>query len=230
MGKLGKEEVDKIHVLLGEGFNKTEVAAKLGIDRKTVASYAVGADSPLVMQEKTSKPRLSDGIMKRLYDLQGILSANSVLDALETAYRDEVAAVKFKLNLWEVYAPFGEEFTVEGLIKKLVEYIEETEGELKLYMDGYPEDQKTIAELKEAGQARYDEGHEAGYEEARLDFALYIKCSYCGKPILIEPMKRTHSIIAGFLLDSEWGHGSCVNRAEYEHEAGSRALRAELMK
>ena len=230
MGKLGKKEVDQIHVLLGEGFNKTEVATKLGINRKTVASYAVGADSPLVMQEKTSKPRLSDGIMKRLYDLQGILSANSVLDALETAYRDEVAAVKFKLNLWEVYAPFGEEFTVEGLIKKLVEYIEETKGELKLYMDGYPEDQKIIAELKEAGQARCDEGHEAGYEEAKREYALSVRCIFCDRPILIEPMGRGHAIITSLLSEVGWGHTSCRNQAQYDSERGSRALRAELMR
>jgi len=168
--------------------------------------------------------------MKRLYDLQGILSANSVLDALETAYRDEVAAVKFKLNLWEKYASENEEFTVEALIEKLKEYIEETEGELKLYMNGYPEDQKTIAELKEAGQARYDEGHEAGYEEAKREHALYVRCTFCDRPILIEPMGRGHAIITSLLSEVGWGHTSCRNQAQYESERGTHALRDELMR
>lgn len=228
MPKIRKETVDEIRRLGVKGYTNTEIGEQLGVSRGTARKYRVGSSS--VLMKDRGELSLSDGILRRLYDLQGVLGVSSIADAVERAYRDEVSAMKFKLNLWEKYAAEGEEFSIEGLINKLVEYIEETEGELKLYMDGYPEDQKTIAELKEAGQARYDEGHEAGYEEARLDFALYIKCSYCGKPILIEPMKRTHSIIAGFLLDSEWGHGSCVNRAEYEHEAGSRALRAELMK
>ena len=168
--------------------------------------------------------------MKRLYDLQGILSANSVHDALETAYRDELSAVKFKLNLWEKYASENEEFTVEGLIKKLVEYIEETEGELKLYMDGFPEDQKIIAELKEAGQTRYDEGHEAGYEEAKREHALYVRCIFCGRPILIEPMGRGHAIITSLLSEVGWGHTSCRNQAQSDSERGSHALRAEMMR
>jgi len=44
---------------------------------------------------------------------QRALGASSVADAVERAYRDEVAAMKFKLNLWEEYAGGGEEYTHE---------------------------------------------------------------------------------------------------------------------
>jgi predicted transcriptional regulator len=229
MGKLKKEAVNEIRRLGEEGYTTTEIADRVDVHRDTVRKYLVGADSPLVV-EKTGEPRLSDGVTKRLYDLQGILSANSVLDALETAYRDEVAAVKFKLNLWEEYAPYGREFTIEGLIEELTGYVEDLEHDLKIYLDGYPEDQKTIAELKEAGQARYDEGHEAGYEEAKREHALYVGCIFCDRPILIEPMGRGHAIITSLLSEVGWSHTSCRNQAQSDSERGSRALRAELMR
>ena len=224
-----KEIIDEIRRLGGEGYTITEIVNMVDAGRDAVRKYLVGGDSSVVL-DGTEGVGLSDGVTKRLYDLQGVLGASSIADAVERAYRDEVAVMKFKLNLWEEYAPFGEEFTVEGLIKKLVEYIEETKGELKLYMDGYPEDQKIIAELKEADQARYDEGHEAGYEKAKREYALYVRCIFCDRPILIEPMGRGHAIITSLLSEVGWGHTYCRNQAQSDSERGSRALRAELMR
>jgi len=231
MGKLGKKMVDRIHAMLEEGYSKTETANELGLTRKTVASYAIDTElKPIQNDSGKMDLSLGDGVVKDLYDMQGILGASSIADAVKRAYRDEVAVMKFKLNLWEVYALHGEEFTVEGLIDKLVEYIEEVEYELKIYTDGYPEDQKTIAELKEADQVKYDEGYQTGYGKAKQDHAIFANCVYCDNPYQVQPMSKAHRFISEILSANEWGHISCENQAQHESERGTRALRDELMR
>ena len=229
MGKLRKDVIDEIRRLGGEGYTITEIADMVDASRDAVRKYLVDGDSSVVL-DGAEGVGLSDGVTRRLYDLQGVLSASSIADAVERAYRDEVAVMKFKLNLWEVYALHGEEFTVEGLIDKLVEYIEEVEYELKIYTDGYPEDQKTIAELKEADQVKYDEGYQTGYGKAKQDHAIFVNCVYCGNPYQVQPMSKAHRFISEILSANEWGHISCENQAQHESERGTRALRDELMR
>lgn len=223
MGKLKKEIVNEIRRLGEEGYTTAEIADSLNVHRDTVRKYRVGAGSSVVLKN-TGESRLSDGVRKRLYDLQGILGAESVLDALETAYRDEVSAQKFKLTLWGEYAPYGEEFTVEGLVQKLKEFAEELESELKIYEDGYAEDQQTIKGLEVSSRTKYDEGYEAGYGKAKQDHAIFVGCSYCDRPIPIEPMGAAHATITNLLSEVGWGHALCINQAQYESEKGIRRL------
>ena len=189
--------------------------------------YLVGAGSSLVL-EKNGEPRLSDGVMKTLYDLQGILGASSIADAVERAYRDEVAAMKFKLNLWEEYAPYGEEYTLEGLINVLVENVEELESELKVYTDGYAVDSQTIIELKDGAQTVYEMGEASGYQAGMEDFAIHVRCVHCEKPILVEPKGSGHALIMSLVSEIGVGHSSCINRVQYKRDAGSHDLEKAL--
>lgn len=204
MGKLRKDVIDEIRRLGGEGYTQTEIADTINVDRGTVRKYLVGADSPLVL-EKTGEPRLSDGVMKTLYDMQGIMGCSSIADAVIKAYRDELSAIKFKLNTWEEYAPYGEEFSVEGLIEKLLTYGKELESELHVYEDGYSEDQKTITDLREKIQERYDEG----YAQGRRDYMIVFRCSRCGGPIAIRPGDEVHEYLMERLAKDRWQHAQC---------------------
>jgi len=105
VGKLGKETVDRIRALLGEGYNKAEVANKLGITRKTVGKYAVDTESSLV-REASGKMSLSldSDITTVLYDMQGVMGAPSLVGAVKQAYRDEVSVAKLKVTHWPTYA------------------------------------------------------------------------------------------------------------------------------
>ena len=57
MGRLGKKMIDRIRAMLAEGYSKTETATELGIDRKTVASYAVDTESPLRREDSGARAR-----------------------------------------------------------------------------------------------------------------------------------------------------------------------------
>jgi len=229
VGKLRKEVIDRIRDMSTSGYTDTEIAEKLDVDRKSVSKYKVDAGSSIVL-DGAEGLGLSDGITRRLYDLQGILSASSIADAVERAYRDEVAAIKFKMTSWEEYTLGDEEFTFEAMIMKLLGYIEDLEFDQKIHEKGYVEDRATIANLKEVAQAKYAEGHEAGYSEAMQKYAIRYRCAYCGDACLMMPNRNDHKYIVEVLAEAGWGHLSCVRHAEYERGAGSRALRAELMK
>lgn len=98
MGKLKKEVVDEIRRLGEEGYSIAEIVDRVDAGRDSVRKYLVSADSSIDL-DGAEGPRLSDGITRRLYDLQGILSASSIADAVERAYKDELAAMKFKFTL-----------------------------------------------------------------------------------------------------------------------------------
>lgn len=225
MGKLSKTEIDRIQALLGEGYNKTEVATKLGINRKTVATYAVDA-GPSLVQVDSGKVSLSlgDDVTKILYDLMGVMGAPSILGAVKQAYLDTVALTKLKVTHWPVYSEEGEAFTVEEMIERLVGFI--------TYLEKAAiEDRKSIREaeaeserLKELAEVKYDDG----YEKGKLDFAIHVKCVHCNGAILIEPRGVGHRTIVNLALEGGVAHTHCINRARYTREAGSRALEAAL--
>ena len=104
MGKLGKGEIDQIHTLLGEGYSKVEVATKLGINRKTVASYALDT-GPSLVQVDSGKVSLSlgDDITKLLYDMQGVMGAPSIIGAVKQAYQNAVSLARLRVTHWEVF-------------------------------------------------------------------------------------------------------------------------------
>ena len=83
MGKLRKTELDQIHALLGEGYSYVGVAAKLGINRKTVATYAVDT-GPSLVQVDSGKVSLSlgDDVTKILYDMMGVMGNSSIIGAM----------------------------------------------------------------------------------------------------------------------------------------------------
>ena len=89
MGKLGKGEIDRIRALLGEGYNKTEVATKLGVNRKTVSAYAVDTGPSLVQVDsgKVSPHDFPQELMKIYGDDWRILYAlfRRLFDSLYTA-------------------------------------------------------------------------------------------------------------------------------------------------
>lgn len=204
MGKLRKEVIDDIRRLGEEGYSQVEIADSLSVDRGTVRKYMVGVDSPLVLEDKLS---VSNGLMKRLYDLQGILGASSIADAVERAYRDEVSAVKFKVSAWEEYASDGGEFSVEGLIEQLLKHIKDVEDELNATSRITRE---MIANLKDLVQRRYDEG----YEEGQSDHAIYIPCAYCRRPYQVKPLSEAHGVITRMMIENGWGHSVCADRSE----------------
>ena len=231
MGKLGKKSVERIRAMLEEGYSLTETAAELGHTRKTVASYAVDTEpSPVQKDSGKMDLPLGDGDVKVLYKLQGILGASSISDAIERAYRDELAAMKFKPLIWDTKkyrsATEGKQFTVEELIKILMNNIESAEKDLDEFTEGYHKDVKIIAELEEATQAKFEEGLEQG----RDNHAIYVGCPYCRKPYQVEPLSFTHEVITKHLVQGGWGHDACVKKDEYSGGAGSRVLRAEMMR
>ena len=227
MGKLGKEAVDQIHVLLGEGFNKTEVATKLGINRKTVASYAADTGTSLVREDSgRAGLSLDSEITKVLYDMQGVMGASSLIGAVKQAYLDAVSLAKLRVTHWPVYTDGDEEFTAEAMIQRLVDFIDFQESGISDFMESIREDKAEIERLEEFAEERYEEG----LEEGRRDNAIYVKCVYCGKPYQVKPLSKPHGVITQALAELGWGHASCARNDEYNRGAGSRALEAEMMR
>ncbi|MCW3988818.1 MAG: hypothetical protein NWE88_01935 [Candidatus Bathyarchaeota archaeon] len=225
MGKLGKTVVDQIHTLLEQGFNKTEVASKLGINRKTVATYAVDT-GPSLVQVDFGKVSLSldDDITRLLYDMQGVMGAPSIIGAVKQAYQNEVSLARLRVTHWEVYSGGDEGFTAEAMIQHLLSFIDYQEDELKDNMKSLRDAEAEIERLTELAEEKFEEG----LEEGRRDNAIYVRCAYCGKPYQVTPLSETHREITKALLDLGWGHAACVSRDEYQRGAGSRALGAAL--
>lgn len=230
MGKLGKTVVDQIHALLEQGFNKTEVASKLGISRKTVASYAVDTEQPpgLVGHGDMGLPPDNE-ITKLLYEMQGIMGTQTLLEAAQQALRDSISTARLRVTHWPKYS--GDEgFSVEGLIRKLLEHIEDLTYDQSIHDEGYVADQVTIVNLKEEVQSKSDASYAEGYSKASQDYAIYVGCVYCGRPCLVRPRSQAHRFISEMLSGSDWGHVGCANRAQYEAERGSQELQAEMMR
>jgi len=225
VGKLGKETVDRIRALLGEGYNRTEVASKLGINRKTVASYAVDTRS-LFVREDSGKAGLSldNEITKILYDMQGVMGASSLIGAVKQAYQDVVSVAKLRVTHWPTYADDDEEFTVEAMIQRLVDFIDYQENMRNDDLEALFEADAEVERLKEFAEERYEEG----FEQGKRDNAIYVRCAYCGKPYQVTPQSETHGVVTQTLLELGWGHASCVRKDEYRRSAGSRALETAL--
>ena len=223
MGKLKKEVVDEIRRLGEEGYTTAEIADSVGVHRDTVRKYRIGGDSAVVL-DGAKWLGLSDGITRRLYDLQGILGTSSIADAVERAYRDEVSAAKFKTTLWGEYSIGDEKFTVAAFIEKVLEYVRDLEEERDFGQEMVGKGLETIANLKEQVQSSYDEGYKAG----KSDHAVYLPCAYCGRPWQIKPLSDAHRAITEMMIENGWGHGVCADRFEDERGAGSRRLNVEL--
>ena len=225
MGKLGKEGVDQIRALLGAGYSKVEVATEMGIDRKTVAKYAVDT-GPSLVQVDSGKVSLSlgDDVTKILYDMMGVMGNSSIIGAVKQAYLDTVALTKLKVTHWPVYAEKEEVFTAASMIERLVNFIDFLETEQREWFNSLREAVAENERLKELAEERFEEG----LEEGRRDNAIYVRCAYCGKPYQVTPLSETHREITKALLDLGWGHAACVSRDEYQRGAGSRALEAVM--
>ncbi len=174
MGRLGKEEIDQIHVLLGEGYNKSEVAAKLGINRKTVATYAVDT-GPSLVQVDSGKMSLSlgDDITKLLYDMQGVMGAPSVLGAVKQAYQNAVSLARLRVTHWEIYSGGDEGFTAEAMIQHLLNFIDYQEDESKDNMKSLRDAEAENERLTELAEEKYEEG----LEEGLRDNAINVPCA-----------------------------------------------------
>jgi len=227
VGKLGKEGIDQIRALLGAGYSKVEVATEMGIDRKTVAKYAVDT-GPSLVQVDSGKVSLSlgDDVTKILYDMMGVMGNSSIIGAVKQAYLDTVALTKLKVTHWPVYAEKEEVFTAASMIERLVNFIDFLETEQREWFNSLREAVAENERLKELAEERFEEG----LEEGRRDNAIYVRCAYCGKPYQVTPLSETHREITKALLDLGWGHAACVRRDEYHRGAGSRALEAEMIR
>ena len=117
MPKLRKETIDGILELIKEGYRDVEIADKLGVTRQTAAKYRHQGDvktHPLKLLE-TSDPGpspLPSKVVKQLYDLQGVLGAESLEEAVDIAYKNLCTASKYMLKYEGVD-------TVEGVILRL---------------------------------------------------------------------------------------------------------------
>ena len=207
MGKLKKEVIDKIRRLGGEGYSITEIVDMVDAGRDAVRKYLVDGDSSVVL-DGAGGAGLSDGITRRLYDLQGILSASSISDAVERAYRDEVSAVKFKLAHWEKYAAEDEEFSIEGMVKHLTEHIRDLEFDDKIATNIWEKNKAEIVELKESAEERYEEG----YQKGQNDYGLLVPCTICGNPITLTSGTEIHRHIVEFCREQGIIHNDCIPR------------------
>ena len=227
MGRLGKEGIDQIRVLVGAGYSKKEIATEMGIDRKTVAKYADDT-GPSLVQVDSGKVSLSlgDDVTKILYDMMGVMGVPSIIGAVKQAYLDTVALTKLKVTHWPVYADKEEVFTAASMIERLVSFIDFLETDQREWSNSLREAVAENERLKELADERYEEG----LEEGRQENAIYVRCAYCGKPYQVTPLSETHGEITKALLDLGWGHAACVSRHEYRRRAGSRALEAEMMR
>ena len=210
MPKIRKETIDEIRRLGSEGYTNTEIAESVGVHRDTVRKYRIGANSPIVF-DNSGGLSLNDGVTKKLYEMQGVMGASSVADAVERAYRDEVSAMKFKLTLWEAYGPEGEEFSIEGMVTHLTDRIGDLELDKRIAVNLLERSKAEIAELKERSKVVYDEACEAGYERGKRDHAIYFRCAGCGELCLVKPNGIVHRFINNVLIENGWGHTSCVN-------------------
>lgn len=208
MGKLKKEVIDEIRRLGEQGYSIVEIVDRVDAGRDSVRKYLLDS-GPSIEVNDTQGIGLSDGTTRRLYDLQGILGASSISDAVERAYLDEVAVTKYRLTLWEKHAPPGRDFSIDSLIEGLTEYVRDLEHDLNVYMDGYSEDQKVIAELRDLGESKFEESFDEGYELGKRDYAIFAKCTYCDRQIPIDPMGATHATISNLLREIGWGHSVC---------------------
>lgn len=226
MGKLGKKMVTRIRAMLAEGYSYTETGEELGLDRKTVASYAVKDTKSSLVQNDSGKAGLSldNEITKILYDMQGVMGSPSLVGSVKQAYKDEVSMAKLKVTHWPIYAEEDEEFTVEGMTQRLLSFIDFTEDHLKECVEALRDATAENERLKEFAEERYEEGLEQG----KHDNALYVRCVYCGKSYQVKPQTEIHDIVNQALQELGWGHASCARRDEYRRSAGSRALEAVL--
>ena len=119
--------------------------------------------------------------------------------------------MKFKLTLWEVYGPEGEEFSIEGMVTHLTDRIGDLEFDNRIAVNLLERSKAEIAELKERSKVVYDEACEAGYERGKRDHAIYFRCAGCGEPCLVKPNGTVHRFINDVLIENGWGHTSCVN-------------------
>lgn len=229
MPKMAKEVEDKIVELIDQGYKDAEISRKIDVHRTTIANRRkahekrkrvqeqveteketpIQQEQPLVpkkyTQAYTDGVALSDGAMHRLYQIHALLGANSLEEMLETVYSDYVVVD----NLWPEYEEFpSASKTFAFIIAEEKGYAADLKHDLDIYMDGYPEDQKTIAELKEAEQERFDEG----YLNGKKDHALLVPCTGCGQPIALTPGTETHRLIVEFLRKHEIIHDVCAPR------------------
>jgi len=117
MPKLRKETIDGILSLIEEGYRDVEIADKLGVTRQTAAKYRHRDNvkthplKPMATADSDQR-QLSSQMIKRLYDLQGVLGVESLEEAVDVAYSTLCAATKYMLK----YEGLD---TVEDVILKL---------------------------------------------------------------------------------------------------------------
>lgn len=226
MGRLGKKMVNRIRAMLAEGYSYTETAEELGVNRKTVASYAVDDAKSSLVQDESGKMVLpmDNEITKILYDMQGVMGSLSLVDAVKQAYQDEVSLAKLKVTHWSIYADEEEEFTAEAMVQHLVGFIDYLETDQREWANSLRDANAENERLKEFAEERYEEG----FEQGEQDNAIYVKCAHCGKPYQVTPQTEIHGVVSQVLQELGWGHISCARRDEYSRNAGSRALEAAL--
>ena len=153
---------------------------------------------------------LPDGAMSRLYQLQGLLGANSMEEMIEAVYLDQLAADKYRLKYMEEIPDAEAPKTFAGIIAEEKGDATDLKYDLDIYMNGFREDRRLIEELKDEAERQY----EAGYEERKNEYALLFPCGRCGEPCTIEPGTEIHRLIVEFLRENGIVHEDCLPRYE----------------
>lgn len=223
MPKFTEEMEDKIVVLIEQGLKNAQISRELGVYRGAVATRRKEHEKRNRVQEQPLDPQkytpvhidgeaLSDGAMRRLYQIHELLGANNMDEMVEAIYADQLAADKYrgeyvefmKENCPEAEAPK----TFAEIIAEEKGYARDLKYDLDIYMEGYREDRELKDELKAEAERKYDEG----YQKGKNDYALLIPCTRCGKPCTIAPGTESHWLIVDFCREQGIAHDDCIPR------------------
>ena len=61
----------------------------------------------------------------------------------------------------------------------------------------------------------YNRGYKDGYEQGKLDHAIWYYCARCGGKIYVKPNSNSHMAIIKYMREHRWGHATCHQR---QHE------------
>jgi len=219
------ESVEEAHKLAGVPYDKS-LKKKMQTVRKKIGKKSIKSaksvkkvdnSSTLELMDPSASVPLSKDIKKIHFALQGILGTDSIIKALETAYRDEVSAAKYKTTLWETYSNGEDEFSFGALVEKILENFKELEEEYTLCRGFLKSLMETKAKLEDLVEKKYDEGYQKGVD----DHAILVPCTSCNEPITILPGTKVHQILVDYHRDSIIC-SDCIHRDTSESMSGRR--------
>ena len=219
MPRLRVEIEEEIVELINQGYKDADISRKLGVHRTTVANrrkenlkQKPDPKKPETEPGKTVQPEQTDShpLDPQIYTLIRYQGTHSREEALFQAIETQHSFNPYILNHGlktpaELVKFFEEEIQLDRRLSK--DLMLDINISQRMIVDY----KKTIAELKELAEERYEEGLEQG----RQNNAIYVQCARCGEPYQVEPQSEPHGVATRALLEARWGHSTCARKERW---------------